>query len=311
MSGFWSGWVVLLIVLNLGIALFLFVFSQRVEIPTDPDGTSGHTWAHGVLREGVRRLPLWWVVTSAAMFVAAIVYLALYPAMGGFGGLLGWTSVEEHARAAAENAARLEPVLASLDARRIDEIPSGDAAARVGRRLYLDNCAACHGVEAKGNAALGAPNLTDSVWLYGGDPNTVVGSILDGRHGTMPAWGEALGHDAVVDAAAYVRSLSGLDAPREWVAAGKTRFDTMCAGCHGIDGKGMAALGAPDLTDDDWLYGSDLASVMSSIRDGRSGEMPAWRGRLGDDEARAVAAWLYAQRKKGSEPNFGKRSYEE
>jgi len=311
MNGFWSAWVIFFIVLNLGIALFLFVFSQRVDIPTDADGTSGHTWAHGVLREGVRRLPLWWVVTSAAMFLVAIVYLALYPALGGFGGLLGWTSVDEHARAAAESATRLEPVLGSLDARRIDEIPSGDAAARVGRRLYLDNCAACHGSEAQGNAALGAPNLTDSAWLYGGDPDTVVKSILDGRHGMMPAWGEALGHDGVVDVAAYVRSLSGLDAPPEWVTAGKTHFDTMCAGCHGIDGKGMAALGAPDLTDDDWLYGSDLASVMSSVRDGRSGEMPAWRGRLGDDEARAVAAWLYAQRKKGSEPNFGKRPNEE
>ena len=300
MNGFWSGWVIFLIVLNLGVALFLFVFSQRVDIPTSPDGTTGHTWAHGVLREGVRRLPLWWVVTSAAMFVIAIVYLALYPAMGGFGGLLGWTSVAEHERAAAERAARLEPVLGSLDARRIDEIPSGDAAAVVGRRLYLDNCAACHAVDATGNTALGAPNLTDAAWLYGGDPDTVLKSILDGRRGTMPAWGDALGHEGVVDVASYVRSLAGLDAPPEWAAAGKVRFDTMCAACHGIDGTGMPALGAPDLTDDDWLYGGDLASVIRSIRDGRSGEMPAWRGRLGEDEARAIAAWLYTQRKKGA-----------
>lgn len=297
MNGFWSAWVIFLIVLNLGVALFLFVFSQRVEIPTSADGTTGHTWAHGVLREGVRRLPLWWVLISAAMFVVAIVYLVLYPAMGSYGGLLGWTSAGEYERVEAERAARLEPVLASLASRRFEELTPRDPAVLVGRRLYLDNCAACHAVDATGNRALGAPDLTDAAWLYGGDPDTVVKSILDGRRGTMPAWGDALGHDGVVDVAAYVRSLAGLDAPPEWVAAGKARYETMCVGCHGIDGKGMQALGAPDLTDDAWLYGSDLASVIHSIRDGRSGEMPAWRGRLSDEEARAIAAWLHTQRR--------------
>src|SRR5690606_28689688 len=176
MNGFWSGWVIFLIVLNLGVAVALFVFSQRVEIPTRPDGTTGHTWAHGVLREGVRRLPLWWVVMSAAGFVAAVVYLALYPALGGYQGLLGWTSADEHARASAENDARLGPVLAALDPGSLDAISSGHPAAAHGRTLYLDNCAACHGVEGRGNTALGAPSLTDSAWLYGGDPSTLVAS---------------------------------------------------------------------------------------------------------------------------------------
>jgi len=299
MSGFWSAWVIGLVVLNLGVALFLFVFGQRVRIPTEPDGTTGHAWAHGVLREGVRRLPLWWLVISAATFVVAIVYLALYPALGGYRGLLGWTSAAEHERDAAADAARLERVLASLGERELGAVAPGEAAAQLGRRLYLDNCAACHGVDAKGNAALGAPNLTDGVWLYGGDPDTVVASILNGRRGTMPAWGAALGHEGVVDVASYVRSLAGFREPPGWTAAGKTRFETMCAACHGIAGKGTPALGAPDLTDTDWLYGSDLASVMTSIRDGRSGEMPAWRGRLREEEARAIAAWLYTQQKRG------------
>jgi len=297
MNGFWSGWVIFFIVLNLGVALFLFFFSQRVEIPTKPDGTTGHAWAHGVLREGVRRLPLWWVVISAAALIVAIVYLVLYPALGGYGGLLGWTSAEEHARIAAERAARLEPVLASLGEREIDAIPAHDPAAVVGRRLFLDNCAACHGTDATGNTALGAPNLKDSAWLYGGDPDTVVTSILDGRHGTMPPWGAVLGDEGVVNVASYVRTLAGLPASAERAAAGKTQFETLCAACHGVDGKGMQALGAPDLTDDDWLYGSDLTSVIASIRDGRSGEMPAWRGRLGENEARAIAAWLYTQQR--------------
>src|SRR5690606_18602629 len=140
----------------------------------EPDGTTGHAWAHGVLREGVRRLPLWWLLISAGTFVAAFVYLALFPAMGGYAGLLGWTSTSEHERDAAADAARLEPVLASLGERALDAVAPGEAAAHLGRRLYLDNCAACHGMEAKGNTALGAPNLTDSVWLYGGAPDAVV-----------------------------------------------------------------------------------------------------------------------------------------
>ncbi len=308
MTGFWSAWVIFLIVLNLGIALFLFVACQRVDIPTKPDGTTGHVWAHGALREGARQLPLWWVIMSAAMFVAAFVYLALYPGFGSFGGLLGWSSAAEYDRAVATTAQKLEPVLASLEARRIDDFSSGDAVAMLGRRLYLDNCAACHGVEATGHTGLGAPNLTDAVWLYGGDADTIVTSILDGRRGLMPPWGEVLGQDGVVDVASYVRSLAGLDAPRGWAAAGKARYDMMCAGCHGVDGTGMQALGAPDLTDDDWLYGGDLASVIVSIRDGRSGEMPAFRGRLGEDEARAIAAWLHTQRKRSPQLMTSTRS---
>ena len=293
MSPFWSGWIIFLIVLNLGIALFLFVWSQRVEIPTQPDGTTGHTWAHGVLREGVRRLPLWWVIVSASAFVIVIVYLVLYPGFGGFAGLLRWTSAGEYERAVAENAARLDEVLGAASEMRIDDVPSGHPVARLGRQLFLDNCAACHGTDASGRTAVGAPNLVDSKWLYGGDPDTVVASILDGRRGTMPPWGDALGRDGLIQVTTYVLGLK-VPGAADTASEGKTRFEQTCAACHGRDGKGMPVLGAPDLTDDDWLYGGDFASVLASIRDGRSGEMPAWRGRLTEQEARAIAAWLYA-----------------
>lgn len=298
MTPFWSGWIIFLIVLNLGIALFLFIWSQRVEIPTRPDGTTGHAWAHGVLREGVRRLPLWWVVASGAGLAVAMIYLVLYPGFGGFSGLLSWTSVGQYERDVAENAARLEATLGSLDELRIDAVPSGHPVARLGRRLYLDNCAACHGTEALGHAAIGAPNLADAKWLYGGDPDTVVASILDGRAGVMPAWGESLGRDGVMQVATYVMSLGRGDETSDWAGAGKAQYESTCAACHGIDGTGMQPLGAPDLTDDEWLYGGDFASVTKSIRDGRNGEMPAWRGRLGEDEAKAIAAWLYANGEK-------------
>jgi cytochrome c oxidase cbb3-type subunit 3 len=293
-SAFWSGWIIGLIVLNLGISLLLFLWAQRVTIPTAPDGTSGHTWAHGVLREGVRRLPRWWIALSATMFLCAFAYLALYPGFGSFAGVLGWTSQREWQRETATNAAKLEPVMRRLQDVRIDTLRTRDVTAEIGRRLYLDNCAACHGRDALGNRRLGAPNLTDQDWLYGGDPNTVVASILDGRHGVMPPWGAVLGADGVVDVASYVLSLSGTAAPRGWIEAGKARFATTCAACHGIDARGTPQLGAPNLRDDTWLYGGDFASVAQSIRDGRSGVMPAWRTRLDADEVRAIAAWIYA-----------------
>lgn len=294
MSGFWSGWVMFLVVLNLGISLFLFVWGQRVEIPTLEDGTSGHAWAHGVLREGVRRLPTWWVVFSSAMFVGAFGYLLLYPGFGSFTGLLGWSSEEKWERETAANNAKLEPVLQSLLAINLEETRPRDAAAVIGGRLYQDNCAACHGSAAAGNQALGAPSLTDADWVYGGDPETVQKSILDGRHGVMPPWGAALGPEGVVDLVAYVMSLSGREMPTTWVEAGRARYASMCVACHGMDGRGVPQLGAPNLTDNVWLYGGDFASIATSIRDGRSGVMPAWRGRLSEEEARAITAWLYA-----------------
>jgi cytochrome c oxidase cbb3-type subunit 3 len=294
MTSFWSAWVIVLVVLNLGVSLFLFIWGQRVEIPTAPDGTSGHTWAHGVLREGVRRLPLWWALTSGALFVAAFGYLALYPGFGSFRGLLGWTSVGEWQRDTAANDAKLDAIMRTVHERSIEELAKDPAAVSIGRRLFLDDCAACHGTEAAGNPVLGAPNLTDGDWLYGGDAQTILKSILDGRKGAMPAWGPALGQTGVVDVASYVRSLGGAEAPESWIASGKQRYMTMCVGCHGIDGKGNPALGAPNLTDDVWLYGGDFAAVGTTIRDGRGGVMPAWRNRLGEDEAKAVAAWIYS-----------------
>jgi cytochrome c oxidase cbb3-type subunit 3 len=302
-TAFWSGWVITLVVLNLGVSLLLFVWAQRVAIPTEPDGTSGHAWAHGVLREGVRRLPLWWVAVSAAMFAGAFGYLVLYPGFGSFAGALGWTSQGEWQREREANDAKLaialQPLSEALGDARLER-----AAAPVGRRLYLDNCAACHGAEAHGNSALGAPNLADADALYGGDPDTMLASILGGRHGVMPAWGPALGADGVVDVVAYVMSLSGTPAPSSWIEAGKTRFATMCAGCHGIDARGTPQLGAPNLRDRTWLYGGDFASISQSVREGRGGVMPAWRGRLADDEARAIVAWLATHR--ASEPYGGR-----
>ncbi len=294
MTTFWSGWIMLLVTFNLGVTLFLFLWGLRVRIPTLPDGTTGHIWAHGVLREGVRPLPMWWVLVSAAMFVAGIGYLVLFPGYGSYKGLLGWTAHGELAEDVASTRAKLEPLVARHATMSVEQLAAEPSAVAIGQRLFVDNCAACHGVRGHGNQALGAPNLTDRDWLYGGDGETLLASILDGRRGAMPASGAILGSAGVQEVAQYVLSLSGRANDPLRAALGKEQFTT-CAACHGADGKGNPALGAPNLTDAIWLYGGSQAHVEQSIREGRSGEMPAFRARLSESEAKVIAAWVYRQ----------------
>jgi cytochrome c oxidase cbb3-type subunit 3 len=288
MSRFWSTWVIVLVVLNIGVVLFLFVWGQIVRIPTEPDGTTGHVWAHGVLRESVRQLPWWWVVYSLVGVAGALGYLFLFR-------VGGWTSAGELQRDTAANEQRLAATLAPLRGMSLGELAVNPTATSIGQRLYLDNCAACHGEHALGNTVLGAPDLTDADSLHGADADSVMASIRDGRIGTMPPWGAALGVDGVNEVAAYVLAFSGVATPQDWAAKGKARYETMCVACHGADGRGNPALGAPDLTDKIWLYGGEFNRVAESIREGRTGVMPAWGQRLSEDELRLTAAWVLAQ----------------
>ncbi len=294
MTGFWSLWIMFLVVFNLGITLFLFIWGTRVAIPTLPDGTTGHVWAHGVLRESARRLPLWWVLMSAGMFICGFTYLALYPGFGSYKGLLGWTSSGELQRDSSDNQAKFAPLMQRIKDSTVEQLAADAGATRLGQRLFIDDCAACHGREAHGNRKLGAPDLVDGDWLYGGDSASIMTSILDGRHGAMPSFQSAYGEDGVAKLANYVLSLSGAPHSAAEANAGKAMF-VVCSACHGVDGKGNPAIGAPNLTDAIWLYGGDLASIEQTIREGRNGQMPSWRARLGEDDARVIAAWVYAQ----------------
>jgi cytochrome c oxidase cbb3-type subunit III len=294
-SDFWSAWVILLIVVNLGITLFLFLWGPRVAIPTQPDGTSGHVWAHGVLREGVRRLPTWWIVMSAATFIIGIGYLALYPGFGAFKGLLGWTSHDELARNQTGNLKLEAPLRERIRGKSVETLAADPEVLRVAYVLFVDNCAACHGRDAQGNQAIGAPNLTDGDWLYGGDGKAILASILDGRRGAMPAFAATLPEDSILNLAHYVSSLSGRTSDSLRAQLGKGLF-TNCAPCHGADGKGNTAIGAPNLTDATWLHvANGPRGIANIIARGRNGDMPAWRNRLGDEDALLLAAWVYAQ----------------
>ncbi len=235
----------------------------------------------------------WWFRWAHFSSPWGICYL--YPGFGSFAGKLAWSSQGEQRRESAANDARLEVRLATWRAAGIEQLAANPGAVSIGHRLYLDNCAACHGSTGHGNQTVGAPDLTDDDWLYGGDSETILKSILDGRTGMMPPQGPALGHNGTNAVASYVVSRSGTIAPPDQVAAGKVTFDTLCAACHGVDGRGNPALGAPNLFDNVWMYGGDIASVVATVRDGRSGVMPPWGGRLTNDEARLIAAWVVAQ----------------
>jgi cytochrome c oxidase cbb3-type subunit 3 len=287
----WSLWVMFLVVLNMGITLFLFLWGPRAKIPTLEDDTTGHVWAHGTIREAVRKLPLRWLLLSGAMFVGGFAYLVLYPGFGNHKGLLGWTAHGELAKDEAANEARLDELVLRFRQYPVEQLAGDPAAQQMGERLFVDNCAACHGRGGHGNVALGAPSLSDDDWLYGGSGKDILASIHDGRSGLMPPWA-SLGQDNVTNLAHYVLSLSGSSHDQGRAVAGQPLFAT-CAACHGPQGKGNPALGAPNLTDRIWLHGGRFEDVVRSIGGGRQGHMPAWNKRLTDDQIRVLAAYVY------------------
>ncbi|WHZ19325.1 MAG: Cytochrome c oxidase (cbb3-type) subunit CcoP [Rhodanobacteraceae bacterium] len=303
MSTFWSIWVMALVVFNLGLTFVLFLWAPRAKVPVKPDGTTGHVWAHGVLREGLNNLPRWWIALSGAMFIAAFIYLWLYPGFGAHKGKLGWTAHGQLAQEVAENNAKLDPLLARFRMYTVEQLSGDQQALQMGKVLFEDNCAACHGRNAKGNMALGAPNLTDNDWLYGGTGKDITASITNGRAGVMPAW-NALGEDTVNNLVEYVLQISGQPHDAKMAAAAEPTFKSTCAACHGADGKGNQGVGAPNLTDAIWLHGGTRADIHTTIHDGRQGAMPAWHSRLSDDDIHVTAAYVYSlsHREDGSTP---------
>jgi len=303
MSGFWSGWVIFFVALNMLLVVFLFIFALRVRIPVDEDGNTGHIWAHGALREGVRRLPMWWIVMSIGLLLFGVVYLILYPGLGSFQGTLGWSSTEQVRQHRAENQARLADLHELVRTQPVEQLAQDARVVRAGGVLFDENCAACHGPGGGGNIEIGAPDLTDGVWTWGGSDEAIRTSLAEGRRGVMPALGGALGDEGVRQVATYVYTLSGRDWPRQdLVRDGAERYQQLCVSCHGPEGKGNPQMGAPDLTDDSWNYGGERSQIAASIRDGRQGVMPAWDDRLSAEEIEMLVAWMRAAQTAGAEP---------
>jgi cytochrome c oxidase cbb3-type subunit III len=249
----------------------------------------GHVW-DGDLEEYNNPMPKWWSWMFIITVVFAFVYLALYPGLGNFKGVLGWTAVGQHKAEVAKMDATVKPLFDKYLAMDVNAVAGDKQAMEMGKRLYLTYCMQCHGADARG--AKGFPNLTDSDWLYGGAPEQIKTSIVQGRMGMMPPHAH-LGADTIKDLANYVRSLSGLPNDAVRTAKGKDAFaESGCSGCHGADGTGMHALGAPNLTDKVWLYGSSEAVITETIVKGRQNKMPAWQDFLGDAKVHLLTSYV-------------------
>jgi cytochrome c oxidase cbb3-type subunit 3 len=221
-----------------------------------------------------------------------LIYLVLYPGLGRFPGLLGWSAAGQHQREVDKANIAIQPLFAAYLKTDIQTLATDKTAMETGKRLYLTYCVQCHGADAKG--AKGFPNLTDNDWLHGGKPEQITQTIAAGRMGIMPPHAH-LGDETIKNLANYVRSLSGLRADAARVAKGKESFMAAgCSGCHGADAKGMQAIGSPNLTDKIWLYGSSEATIIETITQGRQNKMPAWQDFLGEGKVHLLAAYIYS-----------------
>lgn len=266
-------------------------------------------------------LPKWWSYLFFIMILVGLIYLAAYPGLGNWKGLLGWQSSNQDVRSLAESKAAIDAAKgqglmvqydrehAKADAlfgarfkeltyqsdgksyKAIEQIAKDPEALKVGQRLFLQNCAQCHGSDARGGK--GFPNLTDEEWQWGGKPDQIKTTIMAGRKAAMPAWGETLGKDGVREVTAHVLSLSGRTVDPVLARKGAARF-AVCAACHGPEGKGGEAFGAPNLTNTTWLYGGSRQTVEETITHGRNGVMPAWQEVLGEDKVHLLAAYVYS-----------------
>jgi cytochrome c oxidase cbb3-type subunit III len=286
----WSIFVAAATVLSLVWCLWLlFVASQRKVMAND--NTTGHVWDVD-LKEMNNPLPRWWLWLFVITVVFAGIYLALYPGLGKFAGTLGWTSVGQYQTEQQRAQEQIAQIFAKFKGKSAEELAKDSAAMGIGERLFGNNCAQCHGSDARGSK--GFPNLTDGDWLWGGAHGDIVATITKGRSGVMPPMAAALGTaEDVRNVANFVLSLSG--GAHNSVAAqlGQPKF-AVCAACHGPEGRGNPVLGAPNLTDKVWLHGWGEAAIVAMINGGKTNMMPAFAERLNAEQIHVLAAYVWS-----------------
>ena len=288
-SGFWNMYVVVIVLGSILACAVLLYIQGKAKFT--PGKTMGHVWDE-TLEEYNNPMPKWWSWLFVITVIFALVYLALYPGLGSFKGVLGWSSVGQYNAERERMDATVQPMYTKYLGMDVKALAADKQAMETGKRLYLTYCMQCHGADGRG--AKGFPNLTDSDWLYGGEPEQIKETLNIGRMGVMPPHAQ-LGAETIKDVANYVRSLSGLPNDSVRAAKGKEAFTSAgCVGCHGMDGKGMQAIGAPNLTDKVWLYGSSEATITETIVNGRQNKMPAWKEFLGDGKIQVLTAYVFS-----------------
>jgi len=289
-ANFWSLYVAgLTLVGILGCAVLLWMTASKKAVPS-ADNTTGHVWDDD-LREANNPMPRWWMWLFVLSMIFGLLYLVAYPGLGSYQGELKWSSRAEYDTEVARANKELAPLYAQFTAKAVPELAGDANAMAIGERLFMNNCSQCHGSDARGSK--GFPNLTDNDWLHGGTPEKITETITKGRIGQMPVMAAAVGSaDDVKNVANYVLSLSG--SPHDSVRAqlGKEKF-TACAACHGVDGKGNQAVGAPNLTDNTWLHGWGEQAIMNMVNNGKVNQMPAQEGKLTEAQIHVLAAYVW------------------
>ena len=289
-SNFWSLYVAGIALFGIVACLLLLYFSGKAKAMTDNDNTTGHVW-DGDLREMNNPLPRWWVGLFLITIVFALAYLALYPGLGNSAGKLDWSSTGQYNDEMAKANQALEPLYAKYASMAPQDVAKDPQAMAIGDRLFMNNCAQCHGSDARGSK--GFPNLTDRDWLHGGSPEKINETLTNGRNGLMPPMAAAVGSpEDVRNLAHYVLSLSNSPHDSLRASLGKSKFGA-CAACHGSDGKGNQAMGAPNLTDDIWLHGWGENAIVSMITNGKVNQMPAQAGKLTDAQLYVLASYVW------------------
>jgi len=298
MTSFWSWYVTLLSLGTIAALVWLLLATRKGQRPDSTEETVGHSYDG--IEEYDNPLPRWWFMLFVGTVIFALGYLVLYPGLGNWKGILpgyegGWTQVKEWQREMDKANEQYGPLYAKYAAMPVEEVAKDPQALKMGGRLFASNCSVCHGSDAKG--AYGFPNLTDDDWLWGGEPETIKTTILHGRQAAMPGWKDVIGEEGIRNVAGYVRSLSGRDTPEGIsvdIEQGQKIFAANCVVCHGPEAKGVTAMGAPNLTDNVWLYGSSFAQIQQTLRYGRNGRMPAQEAILGNDKVHLLAAYVYS-----------------
>ena len=289
-SNYWSVLISAISVVSIAACLLLLWITARTKVAAHSDNTTGHVWDED-LREMNNPLPRWWVGLFILTVVFSAAYLAIYPGLGDFAGKLAWTSEGEYSAEMRKADDELKPLYAEFVAMPPEKLAGNAPAMAIGERLFMNNCAQCHGSDARGSK--GFPNLADGDWLHGGTSDKIKETITLGRTGQMPPMAAAVGSpDDVKNVANYVLSLSGSPHDSVRAALGKSKFG-VCAACHGVGGKGNQALGAPNLSDGTWLHGWGETAVMAMVNSGKINQMPAQAGKLTEAQIHVLTSYVW------------------
>lgn len=290
MSNFWHWTVIIVVVGHIIAYLWLLFATSKKKVEKRSDNTTGHVWDEDI-SELDNPMPRWWLWLFVMTVVFSVIYLYLYPGLGNFKGSKEWTSINKFETEYAAVTDARNKSFAGFINKPIEQLIKDDQAMLIGKRIFANSCAQCHASDAQG--AVGFPNLTDDDWNWGGEHSDIVTTLTHGRMGVMPAFAPALGEDGTQQVAAYVRSLSGINHDAAMAAEGEAKFAMFCAACHGPEGKGQDLFGAPNLTDETWLYGSHEI-IETALYEGLSGNMPAQKDILDENRIKLVAAYVYS-----------------